>query len=97
MSILRVMGAGTAQMQLRRIAFLIDVMGHQRFVIDPAADNTAAIACYAKVGFKPVGRMRRYERAADGTWHDGLLMDLLADEFIGTTNRPPTPTDRSRP
>jgi len=26
--------------------------------------------------------MRRYERAPDGTWRDGLLMDLLADEFL---------------
>jgi aminoglycoside 6'-N-acetyltransferase len=25
--------------------------------------------------------MRRYERGPDGTWHDGLLMDLLADEL----------------
>jgi aminoglycoside 6'-N-acetyltransferase len=25
--------------------------------------------------------MRRYERSADGTWHDGLLMDLLREEF----------------
>jgi aminoglycoside 6'-N-acetyltransferase len=25
--------------------------------------------------------MREYERGADGTWHDGLLMDLLAREF----------------
>jgi aminoglycoside 6'-N-acetyltransferase len=39
-------------------------------------------ACYAKVGFKPVGVMREYERGADGTWHDGLLMDLLAAELI---------------
>jgi aminoglycoside 6'-N-acetyltransferase len=27
--------------------------------------------------------MRRYERGPDGTWHDGLLMDLLADELTG--------------
>ena len=33
---------------------------HHRLVIDPAADNTAAIGCYAKVGFRPVGVMRRY-------------------------------------
>ncbi len=33
-------------------------------------------------GFRPVGIMRRYQRDPDGTWHDGLLMDLLADEFI---------------
>jgi aminoglycoside 6'-N-acetyltransferase len=64
------------------VAYLIDVVGHQRLVIDPAADNADAIACYSKVGFKPVGRMRRYERAANGSFHDGLLMDLLADEFI---------------
>ena len=26
--------------------------------------------------------MRDYELGADGTWHDGLLMDLLAAEFV---------------
>lgn len=56
--------------------------GHHRITIDPAADNAAAIRAYAKVGFKPVGIMRQYERGADGMWHDGLLMDLLADEII---------------
>jgi aminoglycoside 6'-N-acetyltransferase len=61
---------------------LIADLGHHRLVIDPSADNIAAIRCYTKVGFKPVGVMRRYERGADATWHDGLLMDLLADELI---------------
>jgi aminoglycoside 6'-N-acetyltransferase len=56
--------------------------GHHRLTIDPAADNEPAIKSYAKVGFKPVGVMRRYERSSDGTWHDGLLMDLLAEEFV---------------
>jgi aminoglycoside 6'-N-acetyltransferase len=46
-------------------------------VIDPAADNEAAISCYTKVGFEPVGVMRAYERQADGRWADGLLMDML--------------------
>ncbi len=57
--------------------------GHHRLVMsDPAADNTAAIRCYASVGFRPVGIMRRYERDAQGGgWHDGLLMDLLAEEL----------------
>ena len=40
-----------------------------------------AIRAYGKVGFRPVGAMRRYERGPDGTFHDGLLMDLLADEL----------------
>lgn len=55
--------------------------GFHRLTIDPAADNVAAIRAYAKAGFRPVGVMRRYERGADGTWHDGLLMDLLAEEL----------------
>ena len=55
--------------------------GHHRLTIDPAAANTRAIRAYERVGFRPVGVMREYERGADGTWHDGLLMDLLAREF----------------
>lgn len=61
---------------------LIDDRGHHRIHIDPAASNARAIAAYAKVGFRPVGIMRRYERGPDGTWRDGLLMDLLAEELI---------------
>lgn len=66
---------------LRTLAHhLINDHGHHRLVIDPAADNLAAIACYRKVGFRTVGVMRQYERSPDGTWHDGLLMELLAGE-----------------
>jgi len=61
--------------------FLFERRGHHRLIIDPAAANTRAIAAYAKVGFQPVGIMRQYERGADGHWRDGLLMDLLRDEF----------------
>ena len=60
---------------------LVRERGHHRLVIDPAAHNHRAIRCYEKVGFRPVGVMRMYERGADGTWHDGLLMDLLAAEL----------------
>ena len=75
-------GTGVALDALRTLArHLIDDRGHHRITIDPNADNERAIAAYAKLGFKPVGIMRRYERARDGTWHDGLLMDLLADEL----------------
>jgi aminoglycoside 6'-N-acetyltransferase len=56
--------------------------GHHRLVIDPAADNVAALRSYSKVGSRPVGIMRRYERGAAGTWHDNLLMDLLAEELV---------------
>lgn len=59
---------------------LIDDRGHHRLTIDPAADNEPAIRCYSRAGFRPVGVLRQYERQADGTWADGLLMELLADE-----------------
>jgi aminoglycoside 6'-N-acetyltransferase len=62
--------------------FLLRERGHHRLTIDPAAGNERAIRCYARVGFRPVGIMREYERGLDGTWHDGLLLDLLAQEFI---------------
>ncbi len=62
--------------------YLVHERGHHRLVIDPAADNEPAIRCYTAVGFHPVGIMRRYERDVDGTtWHDGLLMDMLAEEL----------------
>jgi aminoglycoside 6'-N-acetyltransferase len=55
--------------------------GHHRFTIDPSATNARAIRAYEKIGFRPVGIMRQYERAPDGSWRDGLLMDLLAAEL----------------
>ncbi|HEU5354024.1 MAG TPA: GNAT family protein [Actinocrinis sp.] len=77
-------GRGLGADAVRTVArHLIHDLGHHRITIDPAADNEAAIRCYAKVGFRPVGVMREYERGPDGTWHDGLLMDLLASELIG--------------
>lgn len=62
--------------------WLIEEKGHHRIIIDPAAANERAIATYASLGFKPVGAMRRYERGPEGDWHDGLLMDLLAEELV---------------
>jgi aminoglycoside 6'-N-acetyltransferase len=61
--------------------WLFHVRGHHRITIDPAATNERAIRAYASVGFRPVGVMRGYEGSRDGTWHDGLLMDLLAGEL----------------
>ena len=63
------------------IRHLVEHDGHHRLTIDPAADNLRAIRAYEKVGFRPVGRLRQYQRFPDGTWHDGLLMELLADEL----------------
>jgi aminoglycoside 6'-N-acetyltransferase len=75
-------GRGLGAEAIRLVArFLFEQRDHHRLTIDPAVANTRAIASYAKVGFRPVGIMRQYERHTDGLWHDGLLMDLLRDEF----------------
>jgi aminoglycoside 6'-N-acetyltransferase len=73
-------GVGTAAVR-RAVRHLIDDRGHHRITIDPAAANAPAIRVYEKVGFKPVGIMRAYERDVSGeAWHDGVLMELLAGE-----------------
>jgi len=76
-------GQGVGPEAIRVLAHhLFAARGHHRLTIDPAAANQRAIAAYRRVGFVPVGVMRRYERSGgDGTWHDGLLMDLLSEEF----------------
>ncbi|GHH74743.1 GNAT family N-acetyltransferase [Streptomyces sulfonofaciens] len=62
--------------------YLFEVDGHHRLTIDPAADNEPAISLYRKLGFRPVGVMREYERRRDGSVRDGLLMDMLAGELV---------------
>ena len=75
-------GQGMGTEAIRLLArHLFEERGHHRLTIDPAADNTAAIRAYERVGFRRVGIMRKYERGPDGVWHDGLLMDMLRQEF----------------
>jgi len=76
-------GRGYGQEALRVAIRHFIERGHHRFTIDPAVDNERAIRSYTRVGFRAVGVMRAYERAPDGTWRDGLLMDLLAAELEG--------------
>jgi len=73
-------GAGPDAMRTL-IAWLVEARGHHRFTVDPATANARAVHVYGKLGFKPVGVLRRYERVADGTWRDALLMELLAEEL----------------
>ena len=83
-------GQGAGRQAIALLAgWLFGPRGHHRITIDPAAANEQAIRCYAAVGFRPVGVMRQYERGPDGTFHDGLLMDLLRDELA--------PSPRKRP
>jgi aminoglycoside 6'-N-acetyltransferase len=75
-------GRGIGTDAIRTLArWLFDVRDHHRLTIDPAASNERAIRTYEKVGFRSVGVMRLYERGHDGTFHDGLLMDMLRGEL----------------
>lgn len=78
-------GRGIGREALRAaIDHLARERGHHRFTIDPAAGNERAIRCYRSVGFRPVGVLHRYWRGPDGEWRDGLLMDLLAEDVVGS-------------
>jgi aminoglycoside 6'-N-acetyltransferase len=76
-------GRGLGLDAIRTLAVhLIDDRGHHRITIDPAAANEHAITAYTRLGFRPIGIMRQYQRIAEGTWIDALLMDLLAPELV---------------
>jgi aminoglycoside 6'-N-acetyltransferase len=76
----RLRGSGYGREALRTaIDWFARERGHHRFTIDPSVENERAIRAYEAVGFRRVGVMRRYERGADGRWHDGLLMELIVE------------------
>lgn len=61
--------------------YLFGERRHRRITVDPAASNERAIRAYRSVGFRAVDVMREYERGPDGSWHDGLLLDLLPGDL----------------
>lgn len=71
-------GKGLATDAVRTLVrHLIYDRSHHRIAVYPAVDNERAIKTFSRVGFQSVGLMRCYERDADGTWQDCMLMDLL--------------------
>ena len=71
-------GRGVGRRALQAVIdHLVGERGHHRITVDPAADNARAIHVYEALGFRRVGVMHAYERGADGTWHDGLLMEFV--------------------
>jgi aminoglycoside 6'-N-acetyltransferase len=78
----RVHGQGLGEETVRAVVgHLVETRGHHRVVIDPLVENVRAVRCYERVGFRRVGVLRKYERMPDGSFHDGLLMELLADDW----------------
>jgi aminoglycoside 6'-N-acetyltransferase len=78
----RFQGRGHGPAALRAAVRHFAERGHHRFEIGPAARNERAIRAYAKVGFKPVGILRKAGKVREeDPYEDDLLMDLLIDEL----------------
>jgi aminoglycoside 6'-N-acetyltransferase len=56
-------------------------LGHHRFTLDPNIHNAPAIRSYERLGFRRVGVLREYQLRPDGSHEDGLLMDLVLNDF----------------
>jgi aminoglycoside 6'-N-acetyltransferase len=76
-------GRGLGQDVVRAVAwYLLEIRGHHRLVIDPAAANTRAIRCYEAVGFRRVGVTRSsWWDHVERRWADGVLLDLLRSDL----------------
>jgi RimJ/RimL family protein N-acetyltransferase len=75
-------GQGLGAEALRAVlADLFETRGVHRVTVDPSAANARAVRAFTRAGFRTVGLMRQYQRAPDGTLHDGLLMELLSCDW----------------
>jgi aminoglycoside 6'-N-acetyltransferase len=59
----------------------LSTLGHHRFTLDPNVHNAPAIRSYERLGFQRVGVLREYQLRPNGTHEDGLLMDLVLNDF----------------
>ena len=74
-------GLGTEAVELL-LDYAFGLLNLNSVMLGTFAFNARAIACYRGVGFREIGR-RRSARLIAGTYHDAVLMDILAEEFRG--------------
>lgn len=80
------MGIGTSATRLL-LGYAFRTLGLHRVWLRVLSDNTCAVHCYTRCGFKLEGT----EREAvwmDGSWHDRLLMGNLEADFLGGSGAP---------
>jgi RimJ/RimL family protein N-acetyltransferase len=74
------LGQGLGTEAIRRVAeYAFGALGLHRLSVRVLAFNGRAIRAYQKCGFRIEGRERE-SAWIDGTWHDDLIMGLLADD-----------------
>jgi diamine N-acetyltransferase len=77
---LRGRGYGTEATRLL-LGYAFRTLGLNNVLLDTTADNVAALRCYAKAGFREIGRRRQaYWRG--GRLIDVVFMDCLRDDFL---------------
>jgi RimJ/RimL family protein N-acetyltransferase len=81
-------GYGEEAMRLL-LDYAFNILNLNHIMLSVYAFNTRAIRCYRKIGFKEIGR-RRQARLIQGTSYDIIYMDILAEEFTGSS-LPPLP------
>jgi RimJ/RimL family protein N-acetyltransferase len=72
-------GYGGEAMRLL-LDYAFTILNMNSVMLGVYAFNERAIRCYRSLGFKEIGR-RREARIIGGVKYDGVLMDLLAEEF----------------
>jgi len=60
--------------------YAFNIMNLNNISLDVVEYNHRAVKCYEKVGFKYIGKRRKYMFMA-GEYHDVLIYDILASEF----------------
>jgi diamine N-acetyltransferase len=71
-------GYGTEATRLL-LDYAFGTLGVHNVLLDTTADNLAALRCYAKAGFREIGR-RRQAHCRDGRCLDVVFMDCLSDD-----------------
>ena len=74
-------GQGLGCDALRAMARFLFGRGHHRVTIDPARTTRGPSAAASGPGSARSGSCAATSAPPDGQWHDGLLMDLLADDL----------------
>jgi RimJ/RimL family protein N-acetyltransferase len=64
--------------------YAFNILNLDNIMLNVYAYNTRAIRCYRKIGFKEIGRRRRARRI-QGRSYDIIFMDILAEEFTGSS------------
>jgi len=70
------------------IDYAINLVGINNLQLHVYSYNERAIACYKKLGFREVGRLRE-ARFYGGSFHDNVIMDLLPGDFRLPSVLPP--------